>query len=279
MSRKFIVIGSRDKGLFSNFLHTLQYLNVSDVDKRIPIVNWKICYYLSDLSYNGGIGNVWDYYFEPVSEYKISDITKEDDVIECSGKVLNAGIFHSWKGLKNPGDWSRGRVYGVLLKHIRIKSIIMDKINNFYELNMKDQHILGVHLRGCSDHKGGARDINLPNRIKQAQGYASANNVHKIFVATDYEPYLDIMKKEFGDMIISYSCSRSTTGFNVVSGGHAFLEMNGKYGGPVPGEEGIVECLLLSKCNYLQHSRSNLTTCALYFNSTMPHKYFEAPPF
>ena len=45
MSKKFLVIKSRNFGMFSNFLNALQYLYLSKVEKRIPIMDWDIIWY------------------------------------------------------------------------------------------------------------------------------------------------------------------------------------------------------------------------------------------
>ena len=90
-NKKFMIIRSRDfSGLFSNLISTLQYLYLSEVENRIPIIDWKICWYLQKEPYNGVVQNVWDYYFEPVSPYVLTDINREtDDVIEVQKYILD----------------------------------------------------------------------------------------------------------------------------------------------------------------------------------------------
>ena len=61
MSRKFMVIKSRDYGMFSNFLCALQYLYLSKVEDRIPIIDWDLFWYSQKTPYNGSEGNVWEY--------------------------------------------------------------------------------------------------------------------------------------------------------------------------------------------------------------------------
>ena len=279
--RKFMVIRSRDFGIFSNFLHTLQYLYSSEKDGRIPIVWWDI-YWFKDVKFKNNSNNVWEYYFEPVSEYSIKDINYNiDNVIEVKkyrDSIENEpegcwdySRYDKDKSLNNPSVESRIFVHNIISKYVRLKQILTDKIEKFYINNIHGNNTIGVHLRGCSDAWGGEREIFIKKRIEFIENYINKNNVKKIFVATEYAPYLEAMIKKFGDIVCYYNCTRSYSGYNPATGCRKIKHRCS--GGPTVGEESIIDCVLLSRCNFLLHGISNLSSCSLYFNPNVEHQF------
>lgn len=265
MNKKFTIIESRNKGLFSNVLHTLLYVDWSYKEGRIPITDWKIYFYLKNFN-----DNVWDYYFEPVSEYKISDITKEDDVIECCGKWARSAFVT--KNIGSPETGSRIFINKFVEKYLKIKPYILEKINNFYALNMQNSNIIGVHLRNKV-----FIDPAYGKRIDFIKEYLSKNPTSKIFIATESTSCIDMMVKEFGDKIIYYPCNREAMVDNTELNNYDLDQLGSSKikEHPWNGEDSIIDCILLSKCNFLLHGHSNLTTFCLYFNPNIEHVYIQ----
>ena len=282
--KKFRIIKSRDKGLFSNFLQVIQSLYLSDLDGRIPIVDWDIFWYSQDDPYNGS-NNVWEYYFEPVSSYRIEDVDFDTDDVVVASKYRKKGKnipnwdkkCWDWKSkpprncLNNPSGKCRNFVNNIISKHIKIKMPIMHKINNFYDDNLKDFNVLAVHIRCCNDLKKGIRDISLEQYIKVLEEHLSKNKNSRIFIATDYNPIINKFHDIFKEKLFYYDSHRSEDGFAAVCGYSDPKER--KRGGALMGEEVLIDTILLSKCNKLIHGTSNVSSSAMYFNKNIEHIY------
>jgi len=289
MKKSFYVIRSRDRGLFSNFLHTIQYLFKADARGKIPIVHWNIIWYMNE----GSEDNVWEYYFCPVSDYSLEDIDPNDGVKNLYS-YRNGGVSHYLEGEKNGGRWDRNswnykvhppklciwnpnkkfRAYynKVISKHIRIKKQILDKIDRFYKENMEDcENVLGAHIRACSDRDGGSRDIDIKGYTDSIDKYISEFSDAKIFVATDYNPVLEELVSKYGDRVVYYDSQRSDNGYSVIADCSPVEEKKNR--GSKPGEEVVIDCLLLSKCNKIIHKSSNVSTAALLFNPDNDNEY------
>jgi len=281
MSKKFLLIHSRSYGVFSNFLSALQYLYLSKVEDRIPIMVWNIKWFRQKDLYNGSLSKVWEYYFEPVSKYSVDDIKEEDDVKQVR-KYKEHGVADEPKGcwdytihppnncLYNPSQESRDFVHSLISEYVKIKQPISDKINNFYEDNIKDKKVLGVHIRAVWDAKGGQRpNVPIDRYIKYIKKYLAKGKYNKVYLATDCKPVFEKIKKLFGEKVIYYNCQRSST-FPVTSGRqHSKKKIRP---GALIGEEAIIESVLLSKCDHLLIGMSNLSASALYFNPKITYK-------
>lgn len=133
----YVIQGHSFAGFFSILQFVLCQLKVADELGMIPIVDYKNfpnTYGKDELG-----GNVWEYYFEPVSSYSLDEVYKSKHVF------FSPSTF----------DWSMGRylrkedeLYKYFKKYIQIKEEFKKEIDNFYEANFKGHKVLGVHWRG-----------------------------------------------------------------------------------------------------------------------------------
>ena len=136
---------------------------------------------------------------------------------------------------------------------------------------MKGSKILGVHIRAAFDKKGGKRkDVPVDKYMKIIKEGLLSGNYDKIYIATDYQPLFEDIVKKFGDKVIYSDCKRSHNGYPVVCGCKKISKK--RVGGAIPGEEAIIESILLSKCDHLVHGLSNLSASALYFNPKISYE-------
>lgn len=200
--------------------------------------------------------NWWEYFFEPLS----------------IGSELSAPLsYFNDNDFNNYGWWpiyhmSRERGYELIKKYLRIKPHIQQKTDSFQERNFGDDFIIGVHYRG-TDKIAEARRIPY-EEVKSAIQKAIDNlpqpyiNAYKIFVATDEQAFLDFIKMEFSCPILYIDSLRSINGQPV----HDTLYTSNYQ----RGEDAIIDCILLSKCNRLVRTVSNLSFWAERFNPFMP---------
>ena len=81
-------------------------------------------------------------------------------------------------------------------------------------------------------------------------------------MATDDYYFLAYMQAHFPGHIIAIDAIRSDGGVAV-----HFTEKSLNY---VKGEDAIVDCVLLSKCDFILKTSSNLSNCSIKFNPIVP---------
>jgi len=148
----FRIILAQKHGFCSNVFGVLKELKNAEVNHEIPIVFWN----KNSLYYERRYGrNAWEYYFEPVSSYSLKDIR----FYNHKTNIIGAGHF----GFKlDEGKAFRETVHRCWNDYIHAKSHIIEKMDRFYDKEMKDHHCLGVHIR--------VTDRSLDTRVKAMGG-------------------------------------------------------------------------------------------------------------
>jgi len=286
--------------MFSTFFHVLQNLHRANLINKIPIVYWHGGMYAKKNKRNNHSSrdNVWEYYFEPVSEYsiemfphveffkycKLSVKNKNNQCVEVSSKFQsNFGPDNCWTGnltgdgIYNPSLKNRVFINQIINKYIKVKHSIQNEIDSFYDRHMKNRNVLGVHIRGYhkkgfEEHTAGQGRNPLKNFAKKIEQYIDENTDCKILLATDYDHNFRFIKKRFGKKIISYNAQRSTEKglFSLTQKQTRVRLRRGKpLGGPKWGSDVLIECLLLSRCKYLLRGCSSVSAAAIYFNKNL----------
>lgn len=245
------VIKSSNAGFFSNFRGTLYTFHKCNELGLTPYVEWK-----SGLYYDSNIGpNWWEYYFE-----QIGNINDKDK------RHLSHDM--SW----NRQKITRERSNKLIKQYVKIKPHITEKINNFWSGNFeKTDNVLGIHLRltdkfNCTSHGEPVtgKPISIDEYIKHAKIYIEKNENVKIFLATDSVDGIRKLQEVFGDRLVYRKDVIRSSG--TVSIHHGMKGYNYK-----KGEDVLVDCLLLSKCNFIFKGISNVAVCALFFNENLQH--------
>ena len=157
---------------------------------------------------------------------------------------------------------TREEGHGLIERYIRITPYIQMKIDTFVEQNFEDYFIIGVHYRGTDKDTEAPRvsyeDVFL--EISKALNKIEEHE-YKIFVATDEQAFRYLFPEQFPLQVIYTDSIRSVNGEPVhMSQGNNYQK----------GEDAVIDCLLLSKCNFLIRTSSNLSYCSCFFNPTLP---------
>lgn len=273
------VVGARRCGFFSEFLGVLGHLLWCEASGKLPVVYWdKSFVYYEPEGWNN-IQNAWEYYFEPVSEAKY----EQNDYVDHRFKAPN-GFFFPWKDFSEI-ETMRPIAFRLIEKYIKIKPFILDIVEDFYNKNMKNNIVVGIHLRGTNKGDEVTNTINPTDVIKKAQKYAylgasTGKNV-KYLIASDEQKLMDLAKKELSKYsdstvngeVINYEAERATgnkTNYYTFVGTQMENGFFAKRGLDV-----LVEVLLLSKCDYFVHTISNVSTAAICFNPNLIHYQFD----
>ena len=283
------VRGCENWGFFAEFLWVLNHLEWCERTNKIPVIYWdrRFAYYSSE-GYNGSF-NCWEYYFEPVSDLTyepgdqiyIQNWYNDFTTLCWYGQyiqylhLLTPEERASIKGVHLPYSLANGGGYPVnrhpygqefrryvkslLDKYVTIKPNIQEKIDSFYTSMMEGHKVVGLHLRG-SFIWNEVNTVPLEALCKEANMHADESTL--FFIATDQYPLLDQAQKLLNGKVIYYDCYRQSGTTSPV---------RSQQWPPIMGEDVLVETVLLSLCDHLVHTISNVSTAALYFNPEQPH--------
>lgn len=241
---------TKGRGLLS-FLNEVLYIISVNGEKNITVTYYYTVYN------NSPEENMWDYYFEPIVNdpatkkiYRYFFVTKAYKNHRVDQKQKYRNLFHS-----------------ILNDRIRIKKEIMEKVDEFYRRYLKSEKCLGVHYRGGADAlkyiSANPYNIKYPlsGYFEKVDNLLSSMGFTKIFLATDDPKALEEFKNRYGYKVVSYSTHQN----DVVRGIRHITAQNRR----ILGEEVLIDCLLLSRCDYLLHGASNIPVTAKFINPSL----------
>jgi hypothetical protein len=228
--------------------------------------------------------NPWEYYYEPINNYSIEEAEAGDhkisDIFMCDEKSTSSGrkfLIQNLQTYEPLALWNilgseeeeahRNQVCKVIKEKIVIKKQIHDKIMDFHDKYF-DNDMLAVHVRGTD------KKLEYPHKALPLQAYLDAISVEidkkdrKIYVASDNNEAISAIFKKFGKKrVVVYSSVRMGSYF---SKDPICLT---PATGPKHGEECLIEAMLLSKCNHLICTDSNVSAAALSYSPNMTVTY------
>jgi hypothetical protein len=229
--------------------------------------------------------NMWDYFFEPVAGYTYEDIQSyisdpnhpltESNLVYLDNDVLSYlhggnpdGIYNYRYGYyaeldENPNNWyhrQRQKAQALVKKYIHVKQELNEQLEQFANREFNGQHILGVHIRGTD--KSQLDSIKPPEKyFPHIDAYLQQHPDSKIFLATDQSQFVTQMHMKYPGRIITQDVIRSESRTN------SFQKQDDK--GYQKGKEVLLDCLLLSRCQYLFKCASAVSEYAHYFNPAL----------
>jgi hypothetical protein len=262
LHKEFLVLrcmqGNLTNGLFSEFAVVLGALDHFE-RWRALYAGFKVDYGDQGYYYDSSKGpNSWEYYFEPV-EIGCRDNATILFVTPYQHDLLAAEIED--KGL------SRKRCFELLEPHVHVRKHIVEKIDAFVRRNFEGVFVIGIHYRG-TDKSLEAPLIpygEVAAAIREAIDAIKPRR-YQLFVATDEQAFIDYINNLFPARSTYRDIFRSLDGEPIHVGRPDNFQS---------GEDAVVDCLLLSRCDYLIRTASNLGLCATFLNPGMPVKLLE----
>ncbi|MGZ4099867.1 MAG: hypothetical protein ACXVNM_13360, partial [Bacteroidia bacterium] len=139
-------------------------------------------------------------------------------------------------------DFSPSYSEEIFLKHIRLKKIVLDKINTFAAEKALEKNTIGVHVRN-TDKKPTQSIESIFSQIEKLGLKAPA-----IFLATDNKFVIEQFEKKYSNLIL-YPKFLPT---EIKDGLHQYALYNNKEDIALQlFEDSIIDMWLLSKCEYL----------------------------
>ena len=234
-----------ESGLFATMTYVLGALELYE---QGTFEGLTVNFYKTGLYYEPAVGNNWwNYYFDPIflppkPNQKPRKMTLQE--INCACRA----------GLALP----RERRYQLLEKHVKVQPHIQKKIAQFIQDHFQGRQVIGVHYRGTDKKKEVPR---VSFEAVDAAIEALALSEAYLFIATDEAAFLEHMHERYPGKVIATPAIRSADGRPV------HFESLDKYR---IGEEAVIDCLLLSHCDFLIRTHSDLSRYATYFNPTLP---------
>jgi hypothetical protein len=195
--------------------------------------------------------NVWNYYFEQTD----------------SNKPAPAHIVrNSFNEVYPLRIWRRKHFFRLnnVVRQLVFKKEIEQKLLEKEEY-FNAHKILGVQIRR-TDHSQEVEPVPTETFCREID-----KRLHKydyLFVSTDDNKTLDLLKKQYGSKLVFNEVNRSDTQHAV----HSNLSFSNRY---KLGEEAILDCYCLSLCKHAILIQSNISYAALLFNPKLSYTLLE----
>lgn len=258
--KQFYVINRDRGGLFSVFFYVLDHLKYVEKKKYIPIVDIEnFSSFNSEIETVNGTRNTWLYYFTQVSKFKLSEVYKSKNF---SFSTNNDILAENERNKYFEKETNFKEYYQVFKKYFEIQPHILDLANEFYLSQIKGYKVLGIHWRGSDyyyspGHAFPATKKQITNLI---DFYLKKENFEKIFVVTEDEKKLKILKKKYGNKILFYDSFRTDNP-------NDFLIQKRPLHKYKLGLESLIEVIIFSRLSKIVGINSNIINAAMVLSN------------
>ena len=198
--------------------------------------------------------NWWEYYFKPLS-IQANETAARMEIEESQY------ITYSLRGYT---EISRERGYYLTNKYIKMRPEFLKEVDTFLKRKIKNRPFVSVHYRGTDKMEKESNIISREEVVLQIKQKLFQTEKFKnigIFVATDDQLFLDLMKQEFGNRVCYFEMERSTDNQPI----HEHRE-----DGYISGKMALLDCLVLSRSDLFFRTSSNLGGVAIILNLSLP---------
>lgn len=282
-SGKYAVVMARDCGLFSLFTQVLTAVEAYP-DRRISVFFNSACLYWIPDGWNGS-RNVWEYYFEPLSDVhapcllgldeeramrvgvaEVEAMLKDDRIAlvytHRSGRTGMAGALN---------EHDRPFVKRIIDRHIRVKPAVQMKADKFFNDHMAGRRVVGLHYRGTDKHQELVTSVPSFEKATERTIADYLNVVDRlaplsmVYLATDSQAAVEAAKIRLGDRLLHHPDWIRSSDDRPVHFGMDWANPAKQ------GEEAVIDWTLLSRCSFLVHGVSNFSAAVLLAAPDLPH--------
>lgn len=240
---KLLIVETRVVGFFSNvnvIFTALQRLSKIGFKGENVYVQWNNPLYQDDNA------NLFERYFFKNGDK--SDLTHTINAIDIG---LPSGFF------VDDNDDARNIINDILKSNLYFDS---ELYNNYKNTSVVKGRVLGVHIRG-TDHTMHGQLLDIDFIMKKIDMDLDENYAN-IFVATDEEKNIKLLKNRYGDKLIyNQQITRSGDGTAIHFAGHKNKQ---KLANDV-----MLDCISLSLCSKIIMTASNVSGFALALNTNL----------
>lgn len=177
--------------------------------------------------------------------------------------LVDFRIAH-WSEVGIPSRYLNGRAIQrtseLVSRYMPLRPEIQMKLHTFCKRHFQGGNVLGIHFRGTDKIEEAPR-VSWDFLRETVENYLRANpNIYRLFVASDEPPFFDFVRGSFSRLPVSSLENR-------VAGSYRTHLGSGNY---QKGEDALLDCLLLSRCNAVIRCTSFLSAWASIFNPQLP---------
>lgn len=145
-------------------------------------------------------------------------------------------------------------------RHLPVKPEMAESVEQFWSEHFGTERVLGVHFRG-TDKTDEAPRVSWEAMRTTVSNYLRSNReIGALFVASDEAEFRKYMKSAFPKLPVVSLQSRLAANYKADLGAENYRK----------GEEAMMDCLLLSRCQALIRTTSFLSAWASIFNPKLP---------
>jgi len=239
-------------GFFSNLGQILCHLALADASGMQPVVDLEHFPTLyNEQEEVSGTRNPWEYYFRQTSACTLEEVYQSRHVFFCDGKYPSGFRFNL---SEIPG------MQGIFDTYVKVRPEIQNSVRKW--MTEFGARTLGVHFRGQEQNRAPGHPFGPTERqvLDAARRLVRERNFDRILLVTEDQRCLDLFRKEFESLVIATDSFRT-------SGGNAYRMRPRPLHRYLLGREVLVDALLLSRCQALVASGSNVSEFAKLMNN------------
>lgn len=231
--------------MLNEMIYILSYLEHHNIE-FIPHFNWK-----NELFQDEHGHNVFDYYF-----HNNPQLDRYDDYISNLDNTYNPILWNIDMNAANNFDQNKiTRLHNIFNKYIKIKLDLIPDIN-IHGKSLGIQYRYTDKLKELIDMK--TKQIDPSQLIQLIK--STINKYDTIYLSTDYKPIIDEISG-YSDKIKYINCARSDN----MKGVH-FQTFDRESDNYLKGLECLIDIVMLSRCEDIYYSRSNVSLSAVIIN-------------
>jgi hypothetical protein len=243
----------------------LRVLAFCETKGLLPVVTFTGPNYRDGDTYRDWFGDYFDGLILPGQEGCLPE--SRDKLHYCRVSTWRDIAFPSKDGMEL--EFERGA--RLIAQGLRVKTQIITKVDGFAEANFIGR-VLGIHFRG-TDKGSEASEVSSEEIMETVQNYLNVHHeIETIFLGTDVEDFVGLFKERFAAYRVCFhedSC-RSNNGVPV----HRVGKGDSNY---LKGEDAIINCLLLSRCDAIVRTCSLLSAWAILLNADIKNVTVNRP--
>jgi hypothetical protein len=215
--------------------------------------------------------NPWLHYFEPLPFADPPTPRLEVKTYPRTGAHQIVGK-DAYAVYKIDPFWRR-RYSGLYSRFVRPRPFLVARADAIFEAGLAGVFRLGVHYRNPRHGHECLDPIPPPEAfIARARRILAGAGPARVFLASDYQPAVDAFEAAFGSMLVVQPAVQRATAEDHDQVHHVRPEPSFAL-----GEQVLVDCLLLARCEALLHVTSNVATAAAIINPRLKLIYCETP--
>ncbi|MBU1082724.1 MAG: hypothetical protein KKB59_19720 [Spirochaetes bacterium] len=196
--------------------------------------------------------NVWEYYFEQPSNIQLDETCEKIHYTAERAKKLIFGLTNGRYAMQESQSIIELGKH-LTKKYTRFKQHIIEKAEKFETKNFKGKKILGVHVRGGAHFTTGhARGQGLPLEYYYQKVDEHLPEYDSVFLITPDMPTRNAFADRYRSNLLHYDSDVISKQWGMEA---EVQNMDRNY---EKGETAILECILLSRCNKMLLTGSNL---------------------